>query len=31
MPVVTLNSTICRDDLLFELEVDAIRSHGSFA
>ena len=25
MPVVPMNSTICRDDLLFELEVDAIR------
>jgi len=25
MPVVTTNSTICRDDLLFELEVDALR------
>lgn len=25
MPVVAMNSTICRDDLLFELEVDAIR------
>jgi len=24
MPVVTMNSTICRDDLLFELEVDAV-------
>ncbi|MCP4641135.1 MAG: hypothetical protein GY851_11910 [bacterium] len=24
MPVVPMNSTICRDDLLFELEVDAI-------
>lgn len=25
MPVVAMNSTVCRDDLLFELEVDAIR------
>ena len=25
MPVVAMKSTICRDDLLFELEVDAIR------
>lgn len=25
MPVVTMNSTICRDDLLFELELDAVR------
>lgn len=24
MPVVPMNSTICRDDLLFELEVDAV-------
>ena len=24
MPVVTMNSTICRDDLLFELELDAV-------
>ncbi len=27
MPAVTLNSIICRDDLRFELEVDAIRKH----
>lgn len=26
MPVVTINSTICRGDLLFELEVDAIQA-----
>ena len=25
MPAVTMNSVICRDDLLFELEVDAVR------
>ncbi len=25
MPVVIMNSTICRDDLLFELEVDAVK------
>jgi len=25
MPVVTMNSTICRDDLLFELELDAVK------
>ncbi len=24
MPVVVTNSTVCRDDLLFEIEVDAI-------
>jgi len=28
MPVVTINSTICRDDLLFELEVDTIRARS---
>jgi enamine deaminase RidA (YjgF/YER057c/UK114 family) len=26
LPVVTAHSTICRDDLLFELEVDAVRA-----
>jgi enamine deaminase RidA (YjgF/YER057c/UK114 family) len=25
MPAVVMNSVICRDDLLFELEVDAVR------
>ena len=27
MPVVTSNSTVCRDDLLFEIEVDAVTAH----
>lgn len=26
MPILTMSSTICRDDLLFELEVDAVRA-----
>jgi hypothetical protein len=26
MPVVTAHNTICRDELLFELEVDAVRA-----
>jgi len=26
MPVVAMNSAICRADLLFELEVDAVRT-----
>lgn len=28
MPIVVANSTVCRDDLLFEVEVDAIKKCG---